>query len=260
MLKAFEYIEELKPDVSIFPEMCFLPSLESEYARLSKGYRRLIVAGSYYSPGDINTTVVFQDGVRRNIKKLFPSPHEPMFGATSIPYSPTEMIASWENDYKLYGVGDLDYFFKLPNGDTAVILNCLDYYKLGYYVARSLILSKDLSLLISPCSNNNVKLFIEESQAIHNHNSNIYSLIVNVDASLNEESYAIGESYAFGWIDYATAQIHKDLKWKKNHSASIVHAEKGGTMIYLEVEEEISAFKRSDGYCKNPRVVKMEPL
>ena len=73
--KAFQIIEKYKPDIALFPEEAYLEKFEKKYQELS--ISKIIVAGSYYKNG-INTTVIFQDGVKYEMAKGYASGAEPM--------------------------------------------------------------------------------------------------------------------------------------------------------------------------------------
>jgi hypothetical protein len=254
--KSFKLIKSLEPDIVLFPEMCYIPSIHKDYLSLS--YNRLIVAGSHYNDQNENITVIYQNGKMFTLPKIYPSPDEPMFLSRINILEPTEIILKWENEIK---EGLLpNYFFKTVNNKIAVVLNCIDYYKLAYYIARSPILSKDLLILLSPCSNNRVEVFIEESKAIHNHNVNIYSFIINACSVLNTQSYAVGKSYLFGVIDpYSNSNQFKS-KQNIEHFSSILNIDNGNKAIFIDTIDNFSLLKRSDLYQKNPKNIQIIDL
>lgn len=255
-LNSFNIIEQLNPDLVIYPELCYVKSQEDKYRQLSEG--RIIIAGSYYDESDRNVTMIFHDRFLTILPKIYPSPYEPMF-LTKIetPY-PYEVVKKWEDDI-INGIIP-DYFIKDINSKYIVILNCMDYYKLGYYIARSEILKDKISLLVCPCSSNNLRVFTEESNAIHNHNPYIYSIIVNCFAKLGEKPYSIGNSYIYGLMDVATKtylkEIMSNISFNDNPSSLIkVNDEK--VAIYIELEDNFKILKGSDDYKKNPKNIEI---
>ena len=244
--KALDIISCEQPDITLFPEMTYLAKYESQFVKLSEN--RIIVAGSYYK-NRINTTIVFENGQKREIPKSYASGAEPM--ARKISYMSGERFVSeflkehefWINDKKIY------------------ILNCMEYYHAAYYIARNPCLQKDCFGIFAICSNSNTRVFEEETVCIHNHNESLYTFILNSVSTYQGINYADGKSYIYGPIS-----IHeKDwlrmegIECKKNvcHILSL-STEKAecvyGKFVYPEY---LSRFGRSDKYLNNPRDIKV---
>ena len=188
---AFQKIKELKPDVALFPEMTYLVQYEAQYKKLSKG--RIIVAGSHYEEG-INTTIVFENGIKHKIPKSYASGAEPM--ARKITYiAPEEVL---KNQIKLH-----EFWIK---GKKIYILNCMEYYHLAYYIARNKELQKDLFGIFAICSNSNTHVFEEETICIHNHTENLYTFVLNCTGTYQAKPYGDGNSYIYGQIGRASCR------------------------------------------------------
>lgn len=111
-------------------------------------------------------------------------------------------------------------------------------------------------IIVSPCSNNGLQVFLEETKAIHNHNSNIYSLIVNCVTILDEKSYAIGNSYIFVVVDSYSHSLNLKKDVCLEHPSSVLHLKNEKVAFFLEVQDSFNPIKRSDDYKKNPVKIK----
>ncbi|MCI9178324.1 MAG: hypothetical protein HFJ28_07290 [Clostridia bacterium] len=246
---AFQKIEELRPDVALFPEMTYLVEYEQQYEKLSEG--KIIVAGSYYQNG-INTTVVFENGVKHKIAKSYASGAEPM--TRKITYIPPEKFLKtrikqhefWVKDKKIY------------------ILNCMEYYHLAYYIARNPELQKDLFGILAICSNSNTHVFEEETICIHNHMENLYSFVLNCTGTYQEKPYGDGKSYIYGPISiHEKDWLKQEGVDNKKHACHILSLPKDiAQYVYGEFyfPENLSKFGRSDSYINNPRNLIVENL
>lgn len=249
IVAAFQKIETLKPDIALFPEMAYLAKYEKKYQELSKG--RIIVAGSYYKDG-INTTVIFQDGEKREIPKAYASGAEPM--ARKITYiSPEEFLQEQISEHEFWVKGKKIY-----------ILNCMEYYHLAYFIARNPVLQKQLFGIFAICSNSNTHVFEEETVCIHNHVENLYTFTLNCVGTYQGKPYGDGKSYIYGPIS-----IH-EKEWlrmegieNKKHACHVASLKSDTAQaIYGEFlfPESLSKFGRSDSYINNPRNVIVEIL
>lgn len=249
MEKAFSVIEKLKPDISLFPEMTYMEKYEKRYEELSA--TSIIVSGSYYKEG-INTTVVFDHGKKREIKKEYASGAEPMARRISF-ISPQEFTVTKLKEHEFEVKGKKIYIF-----------NCMEYYHTAYYVARDYELNDSLFGVFAICSNSNTHVFEEETVCIHNHNESLYTFVLNCVSTYKNEDYGDGKSYIYGPISSHEKEwlIKEGVNSKKNvcHIASL--SENEAQYIYGEFvfPENLSRFGRSDKYLNNPRNIKISEL
>lgn len=172
-------------DVILFPELAYHENYDGYFRKISKD--KIIVFGSVYID-NFNYTIVYNNNEKFYVKKMFSSPVEP-----AIRYLENIDVKSFLKDCLK------EHTFKLKN-KKFVVLNCAEYYKVAYFIARDRVMSKDLFGFLVPCANNKVNVFLDESVAIHNHNEGIYSFIVNSVATYKNEKYSLGQSYVFGKI------------------------------------------------------------
>ena len=248
MQRSIEVISSLKPDICIFPEMSYAEEFNNTFYNLSSD-GKLIVFGSTYEDGK-NITKVFQNGEINNVPKIYPCGSEPMIRNYVVPTT-TEFI---ENHLKSHEFN--------VNGQKIYILNCLEYYKMAYIIARDEILSKELFGFIVPCSNSNPKVFIDESRAIHNHNENIYSFVAN--RIKKDGNLGYGKSYIFGPIQpHEKEWLEHEGIITENHNCSIITMD-SSTPSYCYGEYIISPgfsrFGRSDLYINTPQNFIFEKL
>lgn len=238
IVESLKIIDRLSPDIVIYPEMCYSEDYDSEFIKLSKD--KLIIAGSIYEENK-NITVVYNNQVRHNIEKRYASGAEPM--TRYIDYlEPDEFISKYLDEHT--------FFIK---GKKIVVLNCMEYYHVAYYLARKY---PDIFALISPCSNNNQSVFIEESKALHNHNENIYSFVVNCISDYNDKSYAKGESYIYGPIQHHEKEwLKKEGMESDKHNSSILALNGESSYFYGEFTNNLVPYGRSDRYINNPKKV-----
>lgn len=240
---SFDIINKYKPDIVIFPEMSYSDEYQDIFTALSKN--RLIIAGSIYR-NEINTTIIFQNEKRFEIPKKYASGAEPMVRYID-KLNPETFLS---NELK-------NHTFVVKN-KKIIVLNCMEYYNVAYYVARSI---KDVFAIVSPCSNNNPKVFKTESNAIHNHNENIYSFVVNCVSDYNGVPYAKGESYVYGPIQY------HEKDWLKlegitcdEHPSSILTLDNNPGYFYGEFTNDLVPYGRSDNYYNNPKNILVKKL
>lgn len=243
MSESLRIIKELNPDLVIYPEMCFSRDYEDILLELSKD--KLIVAGSIYIESQ-NTTIVYENGKRIEIPKRYASGAEPMIRFIDCLNS-EEFISKYLEEHT--------FFIKEKK---IIILNCMEYYHIAYYLARKF---PDIFALISPCSNNNQKVFLDDTAALHNHNENIYSFIVNCISEYNGKSYAKGESYVYGPIQYHEKEwLSSEGIDSNKHNASILNLNNEASYFYGEFTNNLVPYGRSDKYVNNPKKVLVKKL
>lgn len=239
MNNCIKVLEKLKPDIAIFPEMAYDKTYEKDIVSLSKN--SLIVFGSTYV-GKNNMTKVYQNGKLHEFLKYFPSGSEPMirfFNQTDI------------NTFLHKHLKEHEFYVK---GQKVYVLNCLEYYKVAYFISRDIKLSNNLFGFIVPCSNSNPKVFIEESMAIHNHNENIYSFVCN--RIKKDGTMGYGKSYIYGPIQYHEKDwLQEEGIQSDNHNCSILKHDSTTPSYsygYYAIPNKISRFGRSDLYINTP--------
>jgi len=248
MKRSIEVIQKTKPDIAIFPEM----SYQSEYDEIFKEFSKdgaLIVFGSTYI-GNFNYTMVYQYGKLHQVPKMFPCGSEPM--VRFIPKLDAE-------EFLRNHICSHEFHVK---GKKVYILNCLEYYEASYLIARTLSLSSDLFAFISPCSNSNPKVFMDESKALHNHNEFVYSFVCNRIKGDGTKGY--GKSYIYGPIQYHEKDwLTEEGIFSDEHNASILILD-SGTPSYaygkFACGRSLSRFGRSDCYLNTPKDVCVKNL
>lgn len=241
MKKVKEVIATKKPDVVALPEMCYREDMYSYFKDLSK--KCLVVAGSKYNEG-INQTAIFYKGELHLIPKCNASGAEPMV---------RNIEACSKDDFMSFKLKERTFDVK---GKKFVVLNCMEYYQNAYYIAREV---PDLFGFVCICSNNNPKVFLDESRAIHNHRENIYTFMVNCVSTYKSEDYGKGESYVFGPIQgHEKEWLQKEGVQTDDHCSSILKMSKEPGYFYGEFMNKFSRFGRSDDYLNNPRNVEIK--
>lgn len=231
-------------DVIVFPEMSYHFKYDSYFINNSKD--KIIVFGSEYI-GSENYTAVYHNNKRYNIKKIFNSGVEP-----SIRYGVDIDVKEF---FKVYLK---EHTFKLK-GQKFIVLNCAEYYKVAYFIARDQFKSRDVFAFLVPCANNNSEVFLTESKAIHNHNDRIYSFIVNSVSTYKGERYSLGESYVFGRV----SSFEKEClsKFRIKHSSNICYLDDGCYLVEgMYLYKDSSVFYRSDNYRHTPKNIKIERM
>ena len=137
------------------------------------------------------------------------------------------------------------------------VLNCLEYYEAAYLIARTPKLSSALFAFLSPCSNSNPKVFMDESRALHNHNKFIYIFVYN--RIKEEQPNKYGKSYIYGPIQYHEKDwLNEEGIISDDHNASILTLDYS-TPSYVfgkfACGKSLSRFGRSDCYLNTPKEV-----
>ncbi|MBO5179656.1 MAG: hypothetical protein J6B87_04855 [Clostridia bacterium] len=246
---CLEVIREYGPDISLFPEMTYVPKFEKEYQELSR--TRIIVAGSFYKEC-INTTVVFADGMKYEIAKAYASGAEPM--ARKISFVPPEEFLKEELERHAFWI----------KGKKIYILNCMEYYHTAYYIARNRGLNSDLFGIFAICSNSNTRVFEEETVCIHNHNERIYTFVLNCVGTYQGKKYADGKSYIYGPVSIHEKEwlIEEMIESKQNVSHILSMSAERAQFVFAKFvfAEELSRFGRSDSYLNNPRDIVVKDI
>lgn len=248
--KAFEIMKSKQPDITLFPEMAYISKFEESYREFSK-HNKIVVAGSYYKDGT-NKTVVFQDGNKYEIPKVYASGAEPM--ARKVFYrEPEEFLKA-----------DLHKHEFCIKGRKIYIFNCMEYYHLAYYVARSTKYRENLFGIFTICSNSNTHVFEEETIVTHNHNESIYTFMLNCISTYKGEDYGDGRSYIYGPISIHEKEWLKKegVNTKRNLTHILSLSKTRAQYVYGEfiIPEILSRFGRSDSYINNPRNVVVHNL
>ena len=134
----------------------------------------------------------------------------------------------------------------------------MEYYQHAYTIGREI---KDIFAILCICSNNNQKLFIDESIALHNHSDNIYSFVLNCVSTYMGKDYAKGESYIFGPIQKYEQNFLKKEKIKQiDHCCSILNLSNVPQYFYGEFQSDFSKYGRSDNYINNPKNIEISKI
>lgn len=241
---ALHIIEELKPDICLFPEMVYLSKYEETYSKQS--ISRVIVAGSYYKEG-INTTVIFSNGVKYEIPKTYASGAEPM--VRKISFIPPE-------EFLKKRIKQHEFWIK---GKKILVLNCMEYYHTAYYISRNEKINNKLFGIFAICSNSNTRVFEEETICIHNHNESLYTFSLNCISRYKGKDYGDGQSYIYGPISQHEKEwLRKEkIESKENvcHILSLSKTEAQYTYGEFIFPEKLSIYGRSDKYINNPQSI-----
>lgn len=241
--ESWKVIKERNPNIVIYPEMTYIDDNEKIMRSLSK--EKLIVAGSIYRDKR-NTTIIFQDGEKLELPKKYASGAEPMIRFQE-KITPQEFLKQNLSSHT----------FEIE-GKKVVVLNCMEYYHLAYYIAREY---PDIFALISPCSNNNPKVFQMESNALHNHNENIYSFVVNSVSNYNHQKYGKGQSYIYGPIQYHEKDwLSQENILSTTHPSSILTLDDSPSYFYGKFTNNLVPYGRSDNYENNPKNILVKKI
>lgn len=241
--QSLKVIKANNPDLIIYPEMSYDDSYEKIFRKLSKD--KLIVAGSIYR-NRINATIVFQDGIKNEIPKQFASGAEPMVRVIES----KKMI-----DFSEFNIKNHTFYLK---NKKLIILNCMEYYHMAYYLART---EPNLFAIISPCSNNNQTVFKEETKALHNHQENVYSFVVNCVSKYNNQKYGQGKSYIYGPVQHHEKEwLNLEKITSDEHACSILNLENNASYFYGEFANNLITYGRSDNYFINPKNIVIKNL
>lgn len=246
---AFHIIEKYEPDIAMFPEMVYLERYEERYQKLS--ISRIIVAGSYYKEG-INTTVIFNDGIKYEVIKDYASGAEPMARKISF-IQPEEFLKTKLKEHEFW-----------VKGKKVYILNCMEYYHTAYYIARNEELKDKLFGIFTICSNSNTRVFEEETVCTHNHNEDLYTFTLNCVSTYKGENYGDGGSYIYGPVSQHEKEwLRKEgIDSKKNVCHILSLSKEKSQFVYgkFAFSEDLSRYGRSDKYLNNPRDIIVENL
>lgn len=246
--KSISIICELEPDIIIFPEMSYQKTYDKFFKELSRS-GKLIVFGSTYI-NSINYTMIFHEGNLIPVKKMFSCGSEPMVRFTQ-KTSLEDFLTNHLHNHK----------FEVKQ-NTVYVLNCLEYYEAAYRIARSQELSEDLFGFITPCSNSNPKVFMDESKALHNHNEYIYSFVCNRVKDDGKHGY--GKSYIYGPIQkHEKDWLCEEGITQDEHNASILmHDSYSPSYSYgnFAIGKALSRFGRSDSYINTPKNIILKNL
>ncbi len=236
MNESIDLIMSYNPDVVIYPEMAYHNYFNDYLFSLSKD--KLIVFGSTYI-NNINTTIIYNNQKKYFISKKHPSKVEPMI--RHVNYNDNKII---ENKY----LKDHTFIFK---DLKFIVLNCMEYYMESYNISKD----NDIFAFLVPCSNNNQNIFKDESRALHNHNSSIYSIIVNAISTYNDLNYGNGTSYIYGPINKSEKiQLQNYGFDSDNHISSILNL-KDEFYFYIELSTKATTYLRNDNYQCNPKEI-----
>lgn len=241
MDKTIQLINKCNPDLIIYPEMSYVDNYNEAFLEISKD--KLIIFGSFYDDL-INKTVVYYKGEKHLLDKIYPSPVEPMVRRVEW-VEPKDFIKKYLKSHTF-----------ILKKKKIYVLNCMEYYHAAYYIARDSKLNKN-AILVAPCSNSKVDLFLDETKSIHNHNEKIYSFVINCISKYNDKDYGMGMSYIYGPIQKT------EKNWLKqeginsdNHNCSIIKADNKPRYIYGEFAlNTLSNFGRSDSYRNTPKII-----
>ncbi len=240
MQEVKKLISTKNPDIVILPEMCYSEDYYEYFMNLSNN--KLIVAGSIYNNG-INQTVVFFENKEYRIPKCNASGAEPMI----------RNIRKISNSEFLNQKLDSHTF--IFDNKKLIILNCMEYYQNAYYIARN---DPNLFGILCICSNNNPKVFLDESRVVHNHCENIYTFMVNCVSTYKGVSYGTGESYIYGPIQQHEREwLKKEGIISDEHPSSILKLGNDSEYFYGEFINDFSRFGRSDNYLNNPKMIEV---
>lgn len=231
-------------DVIVFPEMSYHEQYNNYF--LNNSINKIVVYGSHYI-GNKNYTIVYHNNKKFYVDKVFSSAVEP-----SIRYQQNISIKQFINKCLK------DHTFILK-GKKFIVLNCAEYYKVAYFIARDEVKSKNLFGFLVPCANNNNEVFLTESKSIHNHCDNVYSFVVNSNSSYNGEKYSNGGSYVFGKMSVYEKECRNKNTLK--HPSNICYLDEGSYIVEGEfLFKDSSSFYRSDNFRHTPKNLKIERL
>ncbi|NLW78230.1 MAG: hypothetical protein GXY32_02305 [Ruminococcaceae bacterium] len=257
MAHCFEIARRHQPDLVVFPETCYIAALDGEYRKLAQ--HSVVVAGSAYNAQSVNETHLYlPDGEHRVLPKLFPSPWEIMELNHPNQQVPDQVIARWEAGIRR---GEWPPYFPVvdkASGKRLAILNCMDYYRLGYYVGNSSLISPHVWGMVSPCSNTQQSVFFRLSEVIHDTNERIYSIVVNSHNEARAPGSSQGESYVMGPITYNVKKMLEGQgqgKSRENGHFSFIYqleSEPEALMMDLIDGSDVRFFARSKDFYSNP--------
>lgn len=245
MEQIINKFKEEEYDILLLPELSYHDKYDEYFLNVSTG--KLIIFGSVYIDGE-NCTVVYQDGQKHLVRKMFASGVEP-----AVRFQKRISV----KDFMKY---ELKSHTFLLHGRKFIVLNCSEYYKCAYFIARDEKLCKNLFGFLVPCANNNSDVFLSESIALHNHNDSIYSFVVNTISKYNGENYAHGASFIFGRIS-KFERTHIELNRLNNKTNNICLLDDSPCMVTGEyLFESASNYYRSDNFRYTPKNIKIHKM
>ena len=252
--RVWSIIDGSPCNFAVFPETCYFPEFYSNYVKHSEN--RLIIAGSSYNDEGLNETHVFENGKHRAIRKIFPSPVEVMELNHPNTSQPDSIIREWENDIE----NDIwpDYFIDIPGGLKAAVLTCMDYYRLGYFLANSSIISPRLWGMVAPSSNGRQDIFLRLTRAIHDVNEKVYSIVVNSRDNSRPTGWNQGGSYIYGPITGNVKRQMTELGQSDSHNSAIYRLGENASLLSMRLSpgDNITFFARSKNFHSNPTRIK----
>ena len=245
MEEILKLINENSYDIILFPELAYHKKYDNYFKEISNN--KIIVFGSCYI-NNCNYTIVYNNKEKYLIKKMFSSPIEPC-----IRYQENISVKKFLKDFLN------NHTFKLKN-KKFIVLNCAEYYKVAYYIARNESLNKNLFGFLVPCANNKVDVFFSESMALHNHNEFIYSFICNSVATYKQEKYSVGESYVFGRVSSFERECLKE-KYRINKVNNICYLDDKSYVVEgMYLYKNYVSYCRSDNYRHTPKNLKIRKI
>lgn len=214
ILKCIEFMIHHGVDYLIFPEYTFNNLLLDNYNKLSK--KICIIGGSHLNAENFNETVLGLNGEIIAYNKIQLSPYEnPQIGKGT----------------------DNPTFFKSKEQNLISVLTCMDYFAKGHDISQQQIDNNYIDVIFSPALNNNQKIFYEEAQSIHNHRSNLYSIICNassliLDGKMQSENTNYGGSCIFG--------SHDNLRVNEIQKGGFRNEKYSNMIIQLPFNKEIA--------------------
>ena len=248
--RVWSIMDETAANLVVFPETCYFPELSNVYAERSES--AVIIAGSAYNEKGLNETHIYQNGNHRVIRKIFPSPVEVMELNYPNDRQPDLVIKEWEKN--IQNGKWSDYFIDLPGGRKAVVLTCMDYYRLGYYIANSSIISPHLWGMIAPSSNGKQDIFLRLTAAIHDLNEKVYSIVINSRNNSRPSGWDQGGSYVYGPITGNVKSKMVDIGQTDSHVSAIYTLGDGAQALSMSLipGEDVTFFARSKDFLSNP--------
>ncbi len=252
--RCFALIEEQKPQLVVLPETCYIPQLYDTYKSLAQDC--FIVAGSAYNDDGINETHMFgPNGFYSVVPKIFPSPKETMEYNHPNTKMPDLVLKQWEAEVER---GEWPPYFPVideKNGQRLAVLNCMDYYRMGYFVANSSVISPHIWGIVSPCSNGQQEVFFRLAGAIHDANDLIYSFVVNSHNQTRPPGSTQGQSFVMGPITHNTkALLSLQTGQKDDHFAYIYKLGEDAEVLFLDLIDgkDVCFFARSKDFKSTP--------
>lgn len=252
--RCWALVEEHKPDLVVLPETCYFPQIEDTYRQMAAD-GRLVVAGSAYSEASVNETHIFAaDGSHCALPKIFPSPKEIMELNHPNRQVADVLIAEWEAGIKAGRWPDYFPLIDAERGRRIAVLTCMDYYRLGYYVANSSVMSPHVWGLVSPSSNPQQEIFLRLAEAVHDANERVYSMVLNSHNESRVAGSSQGESFVLGPITPNVKAMLEDNGQENPHFSFIYQLGEAPEALMMDLidGEDVRFFARSKDFFSNP--------